>query len=75
MPGMRGQEGAMRSRRIVASWDILDEQSRFEMFSRALLRWCGDDEKEARSLWVELETLRYRSGGFRQSLQHDLQTA
>lgn len=75
MPGRRDQGAGSRSQEIVASWEMLDEQSRFEVFSRALLQWCNDDEKEARSLWVELETLRYRSSGLRQSLEHHLQTA
>ncbi len=59
----RHRSGMMaRSHQIVANWEMLDEQERFELFAEALLRWCGKDEEAARTLWVELESLRSRTG-------------
>jgi hypothetical protein len=54
---------------------VLDEQSRFDLFSRALLELSNGDETEARSLWIELESLRSRSAGLRHSMRRRFQPA
>ena len=75
MPGRCGGGHNVRPHEVVADWESLDEQARFDMFSRALLQLCNDDAMEARSLWGELESLRSRSGGLRQPWPRHFQHA
>ena len=70
MQGTYRHHGKLRTHEIVASWERLDEQARFELFAHALLDWCGEDEDAARSLWTELETLRCRNGGLPAAVGH-----